>query len=91
MDIEFDPAKALANLAKHDIEFDEAVTRLLDPMALVREDRDAPGEQRFVLLGMSREQRLLTVCYALRGEEAVRLISARKATRKERQTYAQGI
>ena len=60
-------------------------------LALVREDRDAPGEQRFVLLGMSREQRLLTVCYTLRGEEAVRLISARKATRKERQTYAQGI
>jgi len=60
-------------------------------MALVREDREATGEQRFVLVGMSREQRLLTVCYALRGEETVRLISARKATRKERQTYEQGI
>ena len=91
MDIEFDPAKALSNLAKHDVEFEEAVTSLLDPLALVREDRDAAGEQRFVLLGMSRAQRLLTVCYTLRGEETVRLISARKATRKERQTYAQGI
>jgi hypothetical protein len=60
-------------------------------MALVCEDRDAPGEQRFVLVGMSREQRLLTVCYALRGDEAVRPMSARKATKKERQTYAQGL
>ncbi len=91
MDIECDAGKAIANLSKHGIDFDEAATCLLDPMALVREDRDAPGEQRFVLVDMSRERRLLTVCCALRGEDTVRLISARKATRRERQTYAQGI
>ena len=91
VDIEFDQRKALSNLRKHGVEFLEASTCLLDPTALVREDRDVADEQRFVLVGMSREQRLLTVCYALRGGETVRLISARKATRKEQLQYAQGI
>ena len=61
------------------------------PMALVREDENAQGEVRFVLVGMSREARLLTVCYTLREEETIRLISARKSTGKEERQYAQGI
>jgi hypothetical protein len=91
MQVEFDPNKAAANLRKHGVPLEEGVGSLLDPLALVREDDDAEGEARFVLVGMSHEGRLLTVCYTLREEETIRLISARKATRKEEQQYAQGI
>lgn len=90
MEIEFDAGKAAANLKKHRVSFQEAATCLLDPIALVMEDREAEGEQRFVLVGMSTETRLLIVCYTLRGE-ALRIISARKATKKEGRQYAQGI
>lgn len=88
MKIDFDPKKAASNLKKHGVSFDEAATSLLDPQALVREDFDAQNEMRFVLLGMSHLGRLLTVCYTLRDEEVIRLISARKATKKEEKDYA---
>jgi len=91
MQIEFDPRKAATNLKKHAVALGEAVGSLLDPLALVREDKAAEGEARFVLVGMSREGRLLTVCYTLRDEETIRLISARKATAREERQYAQGI
>jgi uncharacterized DUF497 family protein len=91
MKVEFDPRKAAGNLRKHRVALDEAVGSLLDPLALVREDRNAKGEERFVLVGMSAEGRLLTVCYALRDEETIRLISARKATKKEIRQYAQRV
>ena len=87
MEIEFDPAKERLNRKKHGIGFAEASACLLDPMALVREDGDTQGEQRFVLLGMSNAARLLVVVYTLRGE-AVRLISARKPTKREEKSYA---
>jgi len=88
MEIEYDPSKADANLTKHGVSFDEAEFALLDPMALVREDRDAEGELRWVLLGMSSRARLLVVVYSLRDGERIRLISARKATRSEARNYA---
>ena len=92
MQVEFDPDKAARNLKKHGVSFDEAVGSLLDPMALVREDEDARGEARFVLVGRSGEGRLLTVCYTLRDDdETIRLISARASTRGEERQYAQGI
>jgi uncharacterized DUF497 family protein len=91
MKVEFDPAKAVINLKKHRVPLGEAMGSLLDPLALVHEDEDAQGEARFVLVGMSREGRLLTVCYTLREEETIRMISARKATRKEEKQYAEGI
>lgn len=53
MDIEYDPRKAESNLKKHGVSFGEAATALLDPMALMREDDDAQGEARYVLVGMS--------------------------------------
>lgn len=90
MNHESDPAKALINQRKHGVAFEEAATCLLDPMALVREDDDAIGEHRYVLVGMSETGRTLTVCYTMRGE-VPRLVSARKATKKEQQNYAQGI
>ena len=92
MQVEFDPDKAAANLKKHGVSLDEAAGSLLDPFALVREDDDAEGEMRLVLVGKSREDRLLTVCYTLRDdEETIRLISARPATRREERQYAEGI
>ncbi|MBK1736099.1 hypothetical protein CKO15_12630 [Halorhodospira abdelmalekii] len=89
MDIEWDTDKAESNLAKHGVSFDEAATALLDPMALAQEDEDAQGEARWVLMGMSAQARLLVVVYTLRGsDERIRLISARKASRKEAKYYA---
>jgi uncharacterized DUF497 family protein len=87
MEIEFDPNKASSNLIKHGISFEESSTALLDPLALVREDPDTESENRWVLIGMSNQSRLLTVVYTLRNER-IRLISARKATKKEAKNYA---
>jgi uncharacterized DUF497 family protein len=86
--IEFDPKKAAANLKKHGVTFEEAASCLLDPLALARLDPDAKDELRLILLGMSQAGRLLTVCYTLRDDETIRLISARRATRKEVAIYA---
>ena len=92
MQVEFDPEKNAANLKKHGVSLDEAAEGLLDPLALVREDGTAEGEARFVLVGMSLDGRLLTVCYAFReGEETIRLISGREATRREKRQYEEGI
>ncbi len=88
MEIESDPIKATSNFKKHGISFEEAATALYDPMALVQEDYDSEGENRWVLVGMSNQVRLLTVVYTLRSEDTIRLISARKATRNEAKYYA---
>lgn len=88
MEIVWDPNKAATNLKKHGVSFEEAATALLDPMALAHEDDDSDEEPRWVLVGMSSHPRLLTVVYTLRSEETIRLISARKATRKEGGYYA---
>lgn len=87
MNIEFDPRKAKINLRKHGVSFDEAVTVVFDPMALCVEDRVAEGEGRWVLVGMSHLGRLLTVVYTLR-KERIRIISARRSTRRETKDYA---
>ena len=88
MEIEWDADKAVANFKKHRVRFEEAATSLLDPQALAQEDADSEGEGRWVLIGMSASMRLLTVVYTLRNEDQIRLISARKATRKEALNYA---
>jgi uncharacterized DUF497 family protein len=84
--IEFDPAKASSNLLKHGVSFAEAATSLLDPHALAMEDA-SEDEPRWLLIGCSERGRLLTVSYALRGH-VPRLISARKATAREKAAYA---
>jgi len=88
IDIEWDADKAVANFKKHGVRFEEAATSLLDPQALAQEDADSEREARWVLIGMSTSARLLTVVYTLREENRIRLISARKATRKEVENYA---
>ena len=88
MEIEWDSDKADSNLKKHGVSFEEAATALLDPMALAQEDAASEGELRWVLIGMSAQLRLLTVVHTLRRQDRVRLISARRATRKEAKHYA---
>jgi len=89
MNIVWDNKKATSNIVKHrGVSFEEASTCLFDSGAFVIEDPDAVNEQRFILIGLSTGNRLLTVCYALPDDETVRIISARKATAKERASYA---
>ena len=86
MDVEFDPVKAKSKLHKHKISFSHAEQALRDPMALTIEDPDAQGEQRFVTLGMDALGRVLVVVYTPRGDPT-RLISARKASKRELEAY----
>jgi uncharacterized protein len=84
--IEFDPAKAKANLRKHKVSFAHAEQALLDPMAVTIEDPDAEGEQRFATLGMDALGRILVVVHTPR-RQLTRLISARKASKGESEQY----
>lgn len=83
--VEWDAEKAASNVRKHKIDFADAATALGDESALTRSDED-PDEERFVTLGMDALGRLLVVAYTWRDDE-IRLISARRATRKEERQY----
>lgn len=86
---DWDPEKADANVSKHGVTFAEAVTVFYDELAIeFYDDEHAEWEDRFLLLGLSSHLRLLLVCHCYRAEETViRIISARKATKKEAQHY----
>jgi len=88
MNIVWDTKKAALNIRNHGIEFSHAATVVDDPMAVTIEDT-RHGEQRFVTVGADMMGRILVVVYAYSGEEEIRLISARKATPKERRVYEQ--
>jgi uncharacterized DUF497 family protein len=84
---EWDPRKAEANITKHGVSFVEAVTAFGDPLSLNMPDPDhSEGEERFIVLGMSDRYRLLVVSYTERPPRT-RIISARLATRYERDQY----
>jgi hypothetical protein len=85
---EWDPRKAKSNEKKHGISFEEAQAVFFDEQALLFEDpQPLHEEERFVLLGLSSSLRLLVVVHALRDGDAIRIISARKATRLESREY----
>jgi uncharacterized protein len=86
VNIEFDPAKAEANLRKHKISFAHAEQALHDSFAFTIEDPDSDREQRLITLGMDALGRILVVVHTPRGERT-RLISARKASRGEAEQY----
>ena len=86
IDYEWDPGKAVTNLQKHGISFADAVGVFSDEFALTVAD-DFAEEERFVTLGMDAFGRLLVVVFTWRGEQIIRIISARKATRQERTQY----
>ncbi|MFN4897035.1 MAG: BrnT family toxin [Pseudomonadota bacterium] len=89
----WDEGKARTNERKHGVTFDEAKTVFYDDNAELIGDPDHSGhEDRFVMLGMSGRARILIVCHCYRESNAViRIISARKATRKEQAQYRRSI
>ena len=87
MQFEWDPQKAKGNLRKHRMSFDEAVTVFYDPLSATLDDPDhSVGEKRFLTVGYSARGRLLVVSHTERGN-AVRIISARLATPRERKRH----
>ncbi len=86
MRYEWDKNKACLNYDKHGIHFADAVGVFEDSSALTREDRNSQDEQRIVTVGMDFLGRILTVVYTYR-HDTIRIISARRATKPERQTY----
>lgn len=90
-DIRFvwDSQKSKTNLKKHGVGFEEARTVFYDPHAIQYDDPDHSGdEDRFILLGLSARLNVLVVCHCYREKESViRIISARKADKKEREGY----
>ncbi len=88
---EWDPAKAASNLRRHGVSFPEATSVFLDQAALTFDDPDhSEEEQREITIGVSARQRVLFVSHCARGDR-IRIINARKATRRERSQYAKRI
>ena len=87
LEFEWDPDKALGNLRKHGVEFEEAASAFDDPRSLEIPDPDhSEDEVRFVLLGRSEGDRLLVVVHTERDDK-IRIISSRPATWRERLIY----
>ena len=81
--------KTRGNIQKHKVSFEEAKTVFYDPNGKLIDDPDHSGdEDRFIILGLSKMLRLLVVCHCFReNDETIRIITARKATKKEIKYY----
>lgn len=88
MGYQWDPNKARINERKHGIKFADAVAVFEDDRAITIPD-DYPDEERFVTIGRDALWRIVVVVYTWRGDD-IRIISARKATRREREQYEKG-
>jgi uncharacterized DUF497 family protein len=86
MEFEWDPVKAASNLTKHGIDFDEAIAVFDDPRTFSVVDRRSYGETRYIAIGTVRG-RTLAVVFTMRGNQICRIISARRASRRERAAY----
>jgi uncharacterized DUF497 family protein len=87
VNFEWDPAKARTNRQRHRVTFEEAATVYGDALALTYPDPDhSISEQRFITFEMSSAKRILVVAHTERGK-SIRIISARKATPREREQY----
>jgi uncharacterized protein len=90
-EFEWDPKKAEENLKRHRVAFDEALTVFADPLARIFDDPDhSTDETREIIVGHSEKQRLLLVSFTERPPK-VRIIGARKATKRERKDYEQSL
>lgn len=90
MEFEWNPEKAVINLRKHNISFQEAATVFDDSLSVTFPDSDhSTGKNRYVIIGMARSGQLLVVSHTDR-ENRTRIINARKATRQERTFYEEG-
>ncbi len=84
---EWDPQKAASNIEKHGVSFEEASSVFRDPLSLTIDDPlHSTGEERMIQIGISHKNRLLVVVHTERGDN-IRIISARKATKKESYDY----
>ena len=89
LQFEWDPNKAARNVEKHHVSFDEAATVFDDPMFItVIDEEHSADEERYITIGRSQRGRLLLVAHTDR-EGRIRIISARKATRREKKFYAE--
>ena len=89
---EWDEAKARSNARKHGVRFEDAILVFADPYALAEQDRLEGGELRWRTLGLAGGVVLLLVAHTVRNEredEIIRMISARRATRRERNRYVE--
>jgi uncharacterized protein len=85
----WDPRKALANVRKHRVSFEEAQTAFFDEEGLILDDPEhSQVEGRFILLGMSAALRVLSVCHCIRERGSlIRIIGARRAVQAEQGQY----
>ena len=84
----WDPDKARANLAKHGVTFDDARVAVDHPLARAWPDRrHSTEEERTIVMGMTPEEHLLVVVVSVEAEGMMRIISARRATKRERHAY----
>jgi uncharacterized DUF497 family protein len=92
IDFEWDEHKNQANWKAHGVAFEEAATVFADEHARLIHDPDhSDDEDRFVILGLSAALRALVVCHCYReGDDRIRIISARRAKRSERESYFRG-
>jgi uncharacterized DUF497 family protein len=86
---EWDARKAVANRRQHEVSFEEAKSVFLDEEALLIPDEEhSTEEDRFIIMGFSAQLRILVVCHCYREPgDVIRIISARKASRAERNQY----
>lgn len=85
---EWDDKKSASNEKKHGVSFNEAKSIFTDQFARLIADPDHSDEEdRFILLGKSIHSRLLVVCHCIRTNDSIRIISARKADKQEREIY----
>lgn len=88
MNYEWDEVKEKLNIAKHKVNFSEAKSVFSDEYGLIIFDKDhSNDEERFLLLGMSDKERILLVVHCYKQGDTIRIISARKATKKEKSSY----
>jgi uncharacterized DUF497 family protein len=87
VDFEWNPDKAASNLAKHGVDFSDATRIFDDPLMLLLIDSRTYGERRYKAIG-TVNGRVLFVAYTMRGDDLCRIISARRASRRERAGYS---
>jgi uncharacterized protein len=91
IEFEWDAKKAEVNLARHRIDFEEALTVFRNPLARIFEDEEhSKDEPREIIIGHSVKERLIVACFTVRGAR-IRIFSARRATRLERRDYEENL
>jgi uncharacterized DUF497 family protein len=91
---DWDIQKNLTNIEKHGVSFKMAASSFFDPKAITFDDEEhSIDEDRFILIGVNKYDKLLTICHCCRGDdgEVIRIISARKANKTEQEIYEEAL